>query len=302
MFVRSGKKNLVTSYAIALYVLIGISSAAETDPPIDSRGLAEVRTLTALPREVAKLVGFEGNDRDRISDLERVPGNPTSNFSNRWFVLGGISSTYALIAIEESSTFPPAHRIHANGFSFVESKWISTGEWMLSSRPHTVDEMVQILRTPESQALNAQWQKWQRDRDLQRRMMESEPTRSYRRMVPFRENDINDEEVSEIQAAARELIPGAIVMISGVAKGCPCEDGPGCSAQVWTAIHLRDKTRSLELSDINEHWVIGPVQQWFLESENLQRNQYPTRAEYSAAEAALNDRYPTCADGQSNSQ
>jgi hypothetical protein len=300
MSVRSWRINQATCCAIGLYALMGMSNAAETNPQDDSRGLKEVRTLTALPRELAKLVGWEASDKDRISDLERGTGTAGSTLSNRWFLLGGLSSTYALIAIEERSPVPPARRIHANGFSFVGSKWVSIGEWMLSSRPHTVDELVQLLQTPESQALTAQWQKWQRERDLQRRMMESEPTRSYRRIAPFRENNINDEEVRQIQAVVRELIPGAIVMISGVAKGCPCEDGPDCSAQVWTAVHLPGQTRSLELSDINEHWVIGPVQRWFLESEKIQRNKYSTYSDYSAAQAAWNDQYPTCADGQSD--
>jgi len=120
-------------------------------------------------------------------------------------------------------------------------------------------------------------------------------TLPYRRSAPFREININDEEVRQIDAVVHELIPGAIVIISGVAQGCPCEDGPGCSAQVWTAINRSERIHSLELSDINDHWVIGPVQRWVLESAQLERSKYPTYADYTAARGALDNRYPACA-------
>ena len=195
------------------------------------------------------------------------------------------------------SIYRSSEGIHANGFTLVGSEWVASGEWILSSRPHTVQELVQLTRSPESQALTARWQKLQRDRDLQRRIAESEPAR-YRQPAVLREIDINDEEVRQIEAVVRELIPGAVVMISGVAKGCPCEDGPGCSAQVWIAVHLPKQTRSLELSDINDRWVIGPVQQWFLDSAQLQRSQYPASGDYVVARQALDDRYPACAAGR----
>jgi hypothetical protein len=300
MFDRSRKIDYLTCCAVALCSFFGVTGAAETDPPTDIQGLEEVRNLSKLPDELAKALGWQRSEKDRIADLERESGIPSPTSLDRWFLLGGLSKTYALVAIEERASYPPYHRIHANGFSLVGTSWIASGEWMLSSRPHTIDELVQLLRSPESQALTARWRNWQRERDLDRRIIESEPTLTYRRSAQLREININDEEVRQIEAVVRELIPGAIVTISGVAQGCPCEDGPGCSAQVWTAVYSSKRTSSLELSDINDHWVIGPVQRWFLESAQLDRSKYPTYAAYTAARGALDDRYPACTTGPSN--
>jgi hypothetical protein len=300
MFDRSRKIDYLTCCAVALCSFFGVTGAAETDPPTDIQGLEEVRNLSKLPHELAKALGWQRSEKDRIADLERESGIPSPTSLDRWFLLGGLSKTYALVAIEERASYPPYHRIHANAFSLGGTSWIASGEWVLSSRPHTIDELVQLLRSPESQALTARWRNWQRERDLDRRIIESEPTLSYRRRAPLREININDEEVRQIEAVVRELIPGAIVTISGVAQGCPCEDGPGCSAQVWTAVYSSKRTSSLELSDINDHWVIGPVQRWFLESAQLDRSKYPTYAAYTAARGALDDRYPACTTGPSN--
>ena len=302
MFNRSRRMDHVIWGAVTLCSLFGVAVASDTDdPPTDIPVLQEVRNLSKLPQDIAMALGWQHSDADRIIDLERSPGIPGPKTLDRWFLLGGLSQTYVLVAIEERAGYPPFHRIHANGFSLVGTSWNASGEWMLSSRPHTVDELVQLLRSPESQALTARWRNWQRERDLDRRIIESEPTLAYRRSAPFREINISDEEVRQIEVVVHELIPGAIVIISGVAKGCPCEDGPGCSAQVWTAINRSERIHSLELSDINEHWVIGPVQRWFLESAQLERSKYPTYADYTAARGALDNRYPSCATGSSKS-
>src|SRR5258707_549135 len=197
MIIRSWRIDHLTCCAIALCSLFGITNAAETDPPTDSHGLKEIRAPSKLPTELAMTMGWQGGDKDRIADLERESGTASPTSFDRWFLLGGLSSTYALIAIEERSGYRSYDRIHANGFSLVGSDWVATGEWILSSRPHTVDELIQLLWTPESQALTARWQKKERDRDLDRRMAESEPTRSYRPIAPFRESNISDEEVRQ---------------------------------------------------------------------------------------------------------
>lgn len=82
----------------------------------------------------------------------------------------------------------------------------------------------------------------------------------------------------------------------------PPTDALGCSAQAWTAIYRNDETYSLELSDINEHWVIGPVQQWFLKSAELERSKTKDYAAYSEDRQAMDDRYPSCAVTPSRAQ
>jgi hypothetical protein len=270
------------------------------DPPHDIHGLEDVRHISKLPPELAKALGWQGSDKDKIGDLEREPGISSPTLIDRWFLLAGLGKTYALVAVENRAGYPSFDRFHANGFTLVGSDWVASGEWVLSARPHTVDELAQLLGSPESQAITARWRNWQHERELDRRIFGSAPTPSYRASAPLRKININDEEVRQIQAVVHELIPGAIVLISGVAQGCPCEDGAGCSAQVWTAIDRSQGIRSLELSDINDHWVIGPIQRWFLESTQLERSKFPTYAEYTAARATLNNRYPTCSTGPSN--
>jgi hypothetical protein len=89
---------------------------------------------------------------------------------------------------------------------------------------------------------------------------------------PLRQDNINDEEVREVQNAALEVYPDSIVSISGVTDGCDCEDGDRCTAQVWLALNRANKTRSLVLSKIDEHWKIGAVQSWWIQYDAHQAN------------------------------
>ena len=67
---------------------------------------------------------------------------------------------------------------------------------------------------------------------------------------PLRRNDTSDEEVAEVQRAALKIFPDFIVYISGTTAGCDCEEGGNCTAQVWLALNLENKTQSLVLSKI----------------------------------------------------
>lgn len=94
-------------------------------------------------------------------------------------------------------------------------------------------------------------------------------TRPKRTDAYLRRDNISDEEVREIQAAARAVLPEAIVNIAGVTSQCPCEDGPACSAQVWVVAYDPDETVGLMFSRIDGHWGIGPVQNWWLQYDAL---------------------------------
>jgi hypothetical protein len=286
--------------AVALCALVAVAGGAEIDPPHDIHGLEEVHHISKLPPELAKTLGWQGSATDKIGDLEREPGTSNPAFIDRWFILGGLSKAYALIAVENRAGYPSFDRFHVNSFTLAGSDWVASGEWVLLSRPHTVDEMAHLLETPESEAITAQWRNWQHQRALDRRIYGPAENPSYRANAHLRKININDEEVREIQAVVHELAPGAVVLISGVVEGCPCEDGPACSAQVWTAIDRSEGIRSLVLSDINDHWIIGPAQRWFLESAKLERTKFPTYDKYAAARGALNERFPTCSVGPSN--
>jgi hypothetical protein len=292
--------KLLTSCAFALCSLANFAMA-EPDAPVDVRESHEIRSLSKLPPALAKALGWQGEETDTIVDLERISKTQATRLVNRWFLLGALAETHALIAVEARHPFPEYDRFHVTSFLLINGKWTPGGEWIVQSQPHAIADIAQLIRSPESRALTAKWQKWQRDQDLNGRMAESDPAARYRR-IALREVNISDIEVRQIQAVVQDLMPGAIVAISGVAKGCPCEDGPGCSAQVWTAIYYEGKTTSLELSDINEHWVVGPVQQWYIERAKLARPSFPSYAAYSAAQQAMNDRYPVCSGASSSNR
>lgn len=86
--------------------------------------------------------------------------------------------------------------------------------------------------------------------------------------APRRDN-ITDEEVLEVQTAAAAIYPDAVVNISTVTDGCQCEDGEGCTAQVWLVVYKPARTRGLMLSKIGGHWQVGAVQEWWLRYYDL---------------------------------
>ena len=64
----------------------------------------------------------------------------------------------------------------------------------------------------------------------------------------------------EIQRVMLEIMPGAILNISGVVSGCLCQDGPECSAQVWVLAHYPqtpERSKDLELSESTATGSLG---------------------------------------------
>lgn len=94
-------------------------------------------------------------------------------------------------------------------------------------------------------------------------------TRPVRRDTPLREENITDLEIAELEAEMKSLYPGTLVYVSAVTTGCPCEDGPDCTAQVWSVATLGDRSRGVALSRINGSWQVGPLQQWWLQYDSL---------------------------------
>ena len=88
---------------------------------------------------------------------------------------------------------------------------------------------------------------------------------------PLREENISDIEVRQIQAVMKGLYPGSIVYISSVITGCPCEDGPQCTDQVWCVAFSDEEINQLGLSRIGGKWKIGPLQDWWMTYEEIQK-------------------------------
>ena len=94
-------------------------------------------------------------------------------------------------------------------------------------------------------------------------------SRPVRKDTPLRDENITDREVLELQAAMRELYPGSVVYISAVTSGCPCEDGPHCTDQVWSVASRNATSNELALSRIDGKWLVGPLQDWWLARDRI---------------------------------
>jgi hypothetical protein len=119
--------------------------------------------------------------------------------------------------------------------------------------------------------------------------------RPQRRDEPLRYLNISDNEVREIQFVAEKFVPKAIVNISPVVTGCPCEEGPQCTEQVYIVANGADKSSGLQLSRIKNAWVVGQIQQWWIRYDALRarRTSMDWRA-YDGSEAELLRELPQC--------
>jgi hypothetical protein len=121
-------------------------------------------------------------------------------------------------------------------------------------------------------------------------------TKPTRKSGPLREINLNDIEVREIQESVANVLPKAIVNISGVTVGCPCEDGAGCKDEVWLVASTSTLAKELKLSKIKDHWTIGPIQQWWLMYENFlaRRADYKSPSNNYFAEEDIKMEFPAC--------
>jgi hypothetical protein len=124
---------------------------------------------------------------------------------------------------------------------------------------------------------------------IQKRIQATMP---HRRDGPLRYLNVTDDEVREIQAAVVAYSPPEFVNIGGVDTGCPEEEGPECTDQVWVDLHRPDrpnKTLGLLLSKVNNQWGVGVVQRWWLCKEQLEGHQesFSSYAAYLDAQNAL---------------
>jgi hypothetical protein len=119
--------------------------------------------------------------------------------------------------------------------------------------------------------------------------------RPQRRDAPLRYENITDIEVREIQLVAEKHVPKSIVNISPVVTGCPCEEGPQCTDQVYIVANGLVTSAGLQLSRVKNSWQVGVVQQWWLRYDALRarRDTMNWRA-YEASEAELFRELPQC--------
>lgn len=119
--------------------------------------------------------------------------------------------------------------------------------------------------------------------------------RPLRRDEPLRYENITDNEVREIQLVAEKFVPRSIVNISPVTTGCPCEEGPQCTDQVFIVANSADKSTGLQLSRIKNAWIVGVVQQWWIRYDALLARSSKMHAwDFHVLEAELLRELPQC--------
>lgn len=129
-------------------------------------------------------------------------------------------------------------------------------------------------------------------------------TRPRRRDSPARPENISDDEIREIEYVTHEIFPQTLVNVGTVVTGCPCEDGAKCTAQVWLTALKGGKTYELQLSRINDKWMVGPIQQWWREYEKWeserQRKTFEDYRQWRKDYEDLIERFPACTKKRKN--
>jgi hypothetical protein len=140
------------------------------------------------------------------------------------------------------------------------------------------------------------YQEYQRQREFKSRVVaRAYELRPKRRDEPMRYINISDNEMREIQLVAAQYMPRALVNVSPVVTGCPCEEGPSCTDEVYVLASASKTTVGLQLVHIKNVWSVGTVQKWWLKHDSLvaRRNQM-TDEQYDAAEWELVNEFPSC--------
>ena len=128
--------------------------------------------------------------------------------------------------------------------------------------------------------------------DLVARAFELRPRR---RDTPLRYLNISDNEMREIQQVAANHLSKTVLNVSPVVEGCPCEEGPMCTEQVYVVTYASDKAIGLQLSRTKKVWKVGVVQLWWSKYDALraQQEKMGYRA-FVSAESELFRDFPIC--------
>jgi hypothetical protein len=119
--------------------------------------------------------------------------------------------------------------------------------------------------------------------------------RPRRRDEPLRYLNISDYEVREIQLMAEKYLPKVLLNISPVVTGCPCEEGPQCTDQVYIVAETAQSSKGLQMSRVRNAWVVGSVQQWWLKHDEFTAQS--GKMSYEKRESAMNElmrEFPIC--------
>lgn len=271
--------------------VMGATTPGIAAAPFDPRSLVEVRTLKGLPGDLVGLLGGETSGPAGIADAGE-PFNRTDvearRLPMRRFIVAGSNLRFVLVAYEQGGR---GYSIRARGYALENTGWKQVEEWTLAESPSTLRALTSTLFPPTTNGRSVP--------DILRFQERVRRTMPRRRDAPLRAENISDNEVREIQAVAHGVVPDTLVNISGVVTGCPCEEGQGCSDQVWIVAYSPGQMKGLQLSRINGRWTLGPVQQWWLDLERIddRRERFASWTEYLTARRQLYDKFPSCSAG-----
>jgi hypothetical protein len=264
---------------------------AETQLPFDSRPLVEVRTLDAIPKEVITLLGWHLGGPDGITDRFHefnATESPGSNLPHRLFELAGVSSAAAVVIYEQAGR-PPTY--HAVAFMMTRTGWSHVREWALDEDPRTLLFFLYTVDSVHYPLAELHLRQNRRYR-VETRIIQTRPAR---RDGPLRKANLSDDEAREIQSVMSPIYPGAILNISGVVTGCPCEEGPGCSDQVWVVPENDLRNDGVSLSLISGRWTVGPIQKWWFDKAQLEADPHLTPHQRREALDSQWEAFPGCA-------
>jgi hypothetical protein len=149
----------------------------------------------------------------------------------------------------------------------------------------------QERRTPAGR--KAEYEQQIKRAAIERRAIELRPRR---RDEPLRYLNISDNEVREIQQVAEKFLTRTMLNISPVIEGCPCEEGPLCTDQVYVVSFVAEKAGGLQLSRVKNVWQIGVVQRWWSKYDALKaRRDKMNYFAFDSAESELFGEFPSCA-------
>jgi hypothetical protein len=278
--------------ACVLFLLVSASAlAADTELPFDSRSLVEVHSLESIPKEVISLMGWHREGPDGITDRYdkfNASGAAGSDLPRRHFEAAGVSSA-AVVVIYEQAGRPSTY--HALAYMMTRSGWSKAGAWDLG------DESTHLrgfLYEVDSARYGLAARLYLEDKRRYRVLTRIGLTRPIRRNGPLRKANLSDDEAREIQSVMSLAYPGVLLNISGVVTGCPCEEGPSCSDQVWVVPKDDVKTPGVLLSRISDRWTVGPIQKWWMDRADLEADTRLTRSQREEALYTFWEKFPKC--------
>jgi hypothetical protein len=281
-------------HLVACVMLLLVSASAlgvDTELPFDSRALVEVHALEAIPKEVIALLGWQQGGPDGIAQ-RFAKFNATdaagSDLPRLRFESAGVC-TAAVVVIYEQGGRPPTH--HAVAFVMTRSGWSRLREWALDENDSSLRSFLYTVDSARYGRAAQFYLRNQRRYRVEERISRTFPTR---RDGPLRKVNLSDDEAREIQSVMAPIYPGVILNISGVVKGCPCEEGPSCSDQVWVVPQNDVKTPGVLLSHTSGHWAVGPVQQWWMDRAALEADGSLTPGQRFEALDSLWEKFPAC--------